>query len=323
VFIRTVTGDIDPEELGFTHCHEHLFTCRIAGVDLPDRLIIDSRARSRREVAAFREMGGRALVDAQPFGAGRNVRYLYRLSRSTGVHVIGATGFHKTYFYPGDFWAFDAGVDDIAELFIGEIETGMYEYDPVDPFKVRSDIRAGIIKIATDADGLTHYYEKVFRAAARAHRETGAPVMTHTELSRFGPEQVEFLNREGVSSESIILSHMDRVIDVEENLVLAERGVYLEYDTIGRFKYHSDEDEAALISTMVDRGHGDRILLGLDVTRDRMVAYGGEVGLNYLSASFIPLLKESGVDGARVNGFMEENPRRALSFKTDLKASES
>jgi phosphotriesterase-related protein len=254
-------------------------------------------------------------VDAQPFGAGRNPRNLHRLSRATGVVVIGSTGFHKAYFYPEDFWGLDAGVDEVAELFISEIETGMYDYNRTDSFKRRSDIRAGIIKIATGAEGLTPYYEKVFRAAARACRATGAPVMTHTELSRFGAEQVEFLTGEGVNPESIILSHMDRVIDVEANATLAERGVYLEYDTIGRLKYHSNEDEVALIRSMVDRGYGGRILLGLDVTRDRMRAYGGEVGLVYISASFLPMLKEAGLDGRTVDRFMRENPRKALTFK--------
>jgi hypothetical protein len=48
-----------------------------------------------------------------------------------------------------------AGTDEIADLLISEIRDGMYEYDPADPFKVQSNIRAGIIKIAKGERGLT------------------------------------------------------------------------------------------------------------------------------------------------------------------------
>ncbi len=43
LFIRTVTGDISTEALGFTHCHEHLFTGRMEGVDLEERLYCAAR----------------------------------------------------------------------------------------------------------------------------------------------------------------------------------------------------------------------------------------------------------------------------------------
>jgi phosphotriesterase-related protein len=307
-------GDIEPGKLGYTHCHEHIFTCRIEGVNLPGRLIVDSWSRSKKEAGDYKEKGGEAIVDVQPFGAGRNAGFLYRLSRKTGVHVIGSTGLHKTYFYPDNFWSYKADSDELARLFISEINEGMYAYDPVDPFRKRSDIPAGIIKIATDENGLTPYYTTVFKAAAQAHRATGVPIITHTELSQHGLEQVEFLLAAGVRPSSIIISHLDRIIDAERDARIAELGVFLEYDTIARFKYHSDEDEVGLIKEMVERGYGDRILLGLDTTRDRLRAYDGEIGLDYILTSFMPMLGMGGLDRPVIDGFMTENPRRALVF---------
>jgi phosphotriesterase-related protein len=323
VFIRTVTGDINPKNLGFTHCHEHLFTYRIEGVELPAHLLIDSCSSSRKEARAFRKIGGSGVVDAQPFGAGRNARFLRRLSRDAKLHVIGATGFHKPSFYPKGFWVNDADIDEIAELLISEINQGMYEYDPVDPFKARSDIKAGIIKIATGEKGFTPLSEKIFRAAVKAHRVTGAPIMTHTELSQFGLEQAQFLMEAGVGPEHIIISHMDRVIDIEKNAGLAERGVFLEYDTIARFKYHSNEDEVRLILEMVKRGFGRRILLGMDTTRERMQAYGGEVGLTYIKSTFLPMLSGAGIGGEHADNFMVHNPRAALSFARPVEVKEN
>jgi phosphotriesterase-related protein len=239
---------------------------------------------------------------------------LFNLSQNTGVHIIAATGLHKTYFYPDDFWSYHADTHELARLFISEITEGMYEYDPADPFRERSAIRAGVIKIATDKDGLTPYYTKIFEAAAQAHRATGAPIITHTELSTFGQEQVEFLLAANVRPESIIVSHLDRVIDAERDARIAGRGVFLEYDTIARFKYHSNEDEVALIREMVERGYAGRILLGLDTTRDRLKAYGGEIGMDYILESFMPMLEQGGVEKPVIDGFMTGNPRGALVF---------
>ena len=314
MFIRTVTGDILPEVLGFTHCHEHLFTGRIEGVELEERILLDSFRKSRREARAFHRCGGRGIVDAQPFGAGRDAARLKRISEQTGVHIVSSTGFHKTFFYPREFWAETADVDEISALFVSEIEEGMYEYNEVDPFKERGSVRAGIIKIATAEQGLTPLYEKIFSAAAKAHGITGAPIMTHTELSTFGYEQIVLLNEKGVGSEHIIVSHMDRVIDVESNVRLARMGVFLEYDTIARYKYHSDEDELMLIGEMVKQGFGEQVLLGLDTTRERMKAYGGSMGLDYIAVTFIPMLADAGIGENHAEDFMVHNPRRALSF---------
>ena len=60
-------------------------------------------------------------------------------------------------------------------------------------------------------------------------------------------------------------------------LHVAGTGVYIEMDTIGRYKYHSDEEEVRLIRMLLDHGHEDRILLGLDTTRKRMKSYGGDM----------------------------------------------
>jgi phosphotriesterase-related protein len=315
MFIRTVLGDVDPVALGFTHCHEHLFVYKTEGVILPEKLILDNYENAKIEVLKFKEMGGGAVVDVQPFGGGRHPLNLVKLSRETGIHIIAATGFHKSYFYNDRFWAYNASAGDITDLFVSEIEEGMYEYEYDNPFSRRSNIPAGIIKIATDHEGLTEYYKKVFNAAARAHKATGSPVITHTELSAFGKEQADYLINNGVKPESIIISHMDRKIYTQKNIELARLGVFLEYDTIARFRYHSDDDEVSLIKTMIDHGYEGQILLGLDLTRERYRSYGGSPGLEYLLTDFIPMLKKAGIKSGSIERIMVDNPKRALAFR--------
>jgi phosphotriesterase-related protein len=313
--VRTVLGDRSPEVLGKTHCHDHLFVFRTAGVTLPDKIIIDNYEKTREEVMIFKVKGGGALVDAQPFGAGRHARFLHKLSEDTGVQIIAATGFHKASFYNVRFWSFLASVRDIADLFISEIEEGMYEYDYTHPFQRQSSIKAGVIKIATDRDGLSKYYKKVFDAAVHAHRATGAPIITHTEISHWGMEQASYLIDRGIKPDSIIISHMDREIDIPKNRELAELGVFLEYDTIARFHYHTDAEEIALIAAMVDHGYDQQILLGMDSTRDRFSSYGSSFGLDYILQSFIPMLQKSKIQDISIDRMMLGNPKCALSLK--------
>ena len=321
MLIRTVLGDIDAGSLGYTHCHEHLFVFKTFEVSLPERMIVDRYEKTKNEVLKFKNRGGGAIVDAQPFGAGRHPLLLKKLAEDTGIHVISSTGFHKAGFYRKNFWSFDAPVKDIAELFISEIERGMYEHDYKNPFRKRSHIKAGVIKIATESEGLTPYYKKVFDAAVQAHKITGAPILTHTELSTCGMEQADYLIRGGVNPGAIIISHMDRKIETKKNIDLAGLGVFLEYDTISRFRYHSDEEEVLLIQTMIEEGFENRILLGMDSTRDRYPSYGGELGLDHVISTFLPLLKESGVKSGSLEKIMVQNPMRALEFKSSKRVS--
>jgi len=315
MFVRTVAGDRSVKVLGFAHCHEHLFVFPTDGVSLPQRLIADDFTKSKEEVGRFQAAGGGALVDAQPFAAGRNAKLLLRLSEETGVHIIASTGLHKKMFYSDGFWSERTGKRVLTDLFISEIDGGMYEYDFSNPFCKRCGVKAGIIKIAAEAEGLTGYYRNIFDAAIEAHRETGAPIMTHTELSQAGKEQAEYLIAGGVPAECIIISHMDRVIDFDKNIELARMGVFLEYDTITRFKYHPDSEEIELIGRMVEEGFTGQLLLGMDTTRDRMLSYGGSFGLEYIRRRFIPALKEYGISEEDIKKLVVENPQKALSFR--------
>lgn len=110
-FVRTVRGDVEPGLLGMTYCHDHLIVRKIHGVTLVPRLIIDDYDKTARELERFRNRGGSTIVDAQPFGAGRDVESLCRLSGDTGVHIVASTGFHKRLFYPDSFWSERASVD--------------------------------------------------------------------------------------------------------------------------------------------------------------------------------------------------------------------
>lgn len=314
--IRTVLGDIPKEQLGFCHSHEHLFIAEGTPSRINPVLQIDDFGKTKEELLLFKSLGGKAIVDAQPIGCGRIADMLTEVSKQTGIHIIASTGFHKRSFYHDNHWLFRADVDRLANTFIAEIEEGMYVHaDKQDP-QLQITAKAGLIKTAIDEDSPGSICLNLLNAAAIASLETGIPIMCHTETHRQGIVVAEHFMKLGVAPENLIICHLDRTLDdYSVHRQLAQLGVYLEYDTIGRFKYHSDEEEADLIVQMLDWGYGESLLLGLDTTRARLKSYGGEIGLDHMKVNFIPLLHQRGVSESAIADMMIHTPSLAFTQK--------
>lgn len=312
--ITTVTGPIASEEIGFCHSHEHLFLKKGPGAEIDSSLLIDDFDKTIEELNLVKAAGATTIVDAQPIGSGRHSQWLMAASQQTGVQVVASTGFHKLMFYPENHWIRSADADTLTELFIDELENGMYadgeEAWPVEQIAAR----AGIIKTAADLEGVGGLYYGLFKAASQAAIATGTPIMSHTELGYGALDQIKLFTDYGVAPKQLIICHLDRKMDnVDYMLHVASTGVYLELDTIGRFKYHSDEEEIELINKLIEAGYENQILLGMDTTRKRLKSYGGELGLDYLIKSFLPKLEDCGVSKTLIRKFMHENPANAFS----------
>ncbi len=297
--IRTVLTDLAPSPL-FSHCHEHIWISREELGDRCPVTSIDDVAASLAELKAFYEAGGCLLADAQPTMAGGSPTKLGELSRDSGVAIIASTGFHKLCFYRDDSPIHTLTEDELVASFCRDIREN----------------RCGMIKVAADSIWLDGRYETLHRAAAKAAVLTGAPVICHVEKGADPVEVLDFYTGLGVAPASMILCHCDRAVaDFSRHLTVVERGAYLEYDTVARPKYHDDEAEIELISQLVKAGYGSRVLLGLDTTRERLIAYGSKgPGLSYIKNTFVPMLLAAGIDGETVRLMTEVNPAEAFSF---------
>jgi phosphotriesterase-related protein len=323
--ITTVLGDLAPEELGFCQSHEHLFIGRGRSAEINPVLCIDDLSKSLAELEGYYRAGGRALVDAQPPDCGRDARALAELSRRTGVHIIASTGFHRMIYYPENHTIFKAGADELTSFFLGELNQGMYvEEEPACaepgfgvPAGGQSAGRAGQIKTALEKGAFDRQSQKLFIAAAEAAKESGCAVMVHVERDADPIALADFLQKEGLAPEQLIFCHLDRAIgDLGVHRELCRRGAYLEYDTIGRPKYHSDEREAEIVLQMTEAGFAGQLLMSLDVTRARLSSYGGSPGLCHLIESFIPLLKSRGLTEDHIRLFFADNPSKAFARDT-------
>ena len=134
------------------------------------------------------------MVDTAPIGIGRDPEALRRISEESGVKIIAATGFHKTKYYLDSHWRFRYSVDEIARLLMEEVEHGMEQNSYEGPLLQRSEAKAGIIEeVASGYQNMDTATKVAFEAAALAHRGTGAPVLTHTEMGTLGLEQLRTL----------------------------------------------------------------------------------------------------------------------------------
>ncbi|MBM7569965.1 phosphotriesterase family protein [Aquibacillus albus] len=313
--IQTVLGQIDPKNLKHIQPHEHLMIEAGNASAVNPALCIDDIEKTIKEVDEFQANGGSLIVDAQPVGAGRVASSLVEISKKTGVHIVASTGFHKSMFYWPEHWIHACSSDQLYQLFLDELQQGMYRGNQFSLPIARVKAKAGMIKTAVGADGLTDYYIPKFEAAVEAAKETGAPIMVHIEKGSDPFEVIQFITGRGVPASRVILCHLDRTHhDYRLHEQIAEAGVYLEYDTIGRFNYHDDETEAHLILHMINKGHLNSLLLSLDTTRARLLTYDGEIGLSYLFTSFLPRLKKLGVPHESLKTLTLRNPSSALSM---------
>jgi predicted metal-dependent phosphotriesterase family hydrolase len=302
--IRTVRGDIPPEMLGITYAHEHLIGQPPAHASEPD-FVLDSEPAAVSELGYFRAAGGSALVEMSPRDYGRSPEALRRLSDHTGIHIICATGWHKEKF--SGALVTGRGVQDLADEMIADIEAGIGG----------GAIQAGVIKAASSLNTISASEEKVFRAAAIAHRATGAPISTHTEAGTMALEQVALLRGEGVAPERIIIGHVDRHMDYDSQRALLATGVTIIYDQVGKEKYAPDRQRIDFLSRLVAEGYGGRIMLSGDMARrSSWPSYGtgGGPGLTYILWRFAPWLRESGLAEPAIQDMLVNTPARLFQL---------
>ena len=176
------------------------------------------------------------------------------------INIIAATGVYTynevpMYFHfrgPGTILG---GPEPMTELFVREIREGIGD----------TGVRAGILKCATDRAGITPGVERVLRAVAQAHRQTGTPITTHTPTppEPWGLEQQRILAEEGVDLSQVVIGHSGGTLDTAYHEAILANGSYLGFDHFGIAMFSLAERIEA-VKVLCDRGHADRIVLSHD-----------------------------------------------------------
>ncbi len=311
--IRTVLGDIDPSQLGVCYAHEHIIIDdNVATMRFPD-FRLTSVENAITELKQFHADGGRAMVDSMPCDAGRNVVKLAEISRASGVNILCPTGVHLAKYYDDGHWSHRYTVDQLAVLFIADIEEGIDRHDYSGPIVERTPHRAGLIKIATGGEEITARGRRVFEAAAIAHASTGAPILTHVEEGGGAMEQVDLLSSHGVDLCKVVLSHTDRKPDPAYHRDILQSGVCVEYDSAFRWKTAANPTLELLVELIGE--FPNQIMLGMDAARPAYwTSYGGSPGLSFLLNEFTREMAARGIGAEHWKRIFISNPASAYNF---------
>jgi phosphotriesterase-related protein len=337
--IRTVLGDIKPEDAGIALTHEHV-RYQYQGCEFDHNNVWDFEQVAAEVGQAVRVMGDqygvRTMVDLTPPDIGRHPALIAEVSKRSGMHIIATTGFYAEGMGIGFYWR-RKDIDYIAEVLVRDLTEGMVYDNRITPFK------AGIIKVASGGMAETApgenglrigpYEERVMKAAARAQRKTGAPIGTHTQPADYkvtnpGLEMLDILEKEGCDPGKVMMGHAFIKPHLDQLKAMCKRGMILQIDHIG-IPWMSpdaetlDEQIATLVCQLADAGYLDNLVFSYDrffshgrgpITQEEPDQDNTRVPVGYLFEKFAPRLEKKGFGKKELHKVLVDNPSRILAF---------
>jgi phosphotriesterase-related protein len=314
--VNTVRGPIDTSQLGTTLMHEHVFVLspdilqnypEVWGAE--DRRVADAITRLNDLKAG----GVDSIVDLTVIGLGRYIPRIARIAAATELNIVVATGVYTyndvpMYFHFSGPGTLLDGPEPMTELFVRDIEHGIAD----------TDVKAAMLKCATDEPGVTPGVERVLRAVAQAHRRTGVPISTHTHAAtRRGLEQQRIFTEEGVDLTRVVIGHCGDTTDIDYLEQLIANGSYIGMDRFGLDPYLPFEDRVNTVARMCERRHAAKMVLSHDAAcfMDWLPEETVPVALpnwHYLHIrnDVLPALKERGVTDDQIHTMLVANPAR-------------
>jgi phosphotriesterase-related protein len=303
--IQTANGALEAAGLGVTLMHEHVFT-RSPGVFEAWPHLWDRDTEVALAVKTFRELkeaGVDTIVDLTTVDLGRDARMVGEVARQVDLNIIMATGVWR---YPPRYFT-PRNIDAVADLFVKDIEDGMEG----------TQTRASIIKVATEPDVDT-LNEAMLRAVSRAHRRTGAPISTHTDVrTKCGLKQQDIFESEGVDLSRTVIGHSGDSDDLDYLTSIMKRGSYIGMDRFGLDFFLPTEKRIQTVATLCEMGYAGQMVLSHDTncfmdtipraTRpERMPNWH----FQHITRDILPALRQKGVTEEQIRTMLVDNPRR-------------
>ncbi len=320
--VETVKGPVDSAQLGFTLMHEHIFVLSTEIEENYRTGFGEEEARVEQAVARLEELsaaGVRTFVDLTVVGLGRDIRRIKRVAERVDLNIVVATGLYTynelPYYFlyrgPGTLMG---GEEPLVEMFVGDIEEGI----------AGTGVKAGILKCATERQGMTPDVERVLRAIAQAHRRTGVPISTHSFApGRNGLDQQRVFREEGVDLSRVVIGHSGDTTDLGYLRELADAGSYLGMDRFGIDILLPFEQRVETVAEMCRQGYADKMVLSHDAAChndwfDDAALAVATPNWHYMHIlrDVIPALRQRGVTEEQIDRMTVVNPRLILSERT-------
>jgi phosphotriesterase-related protein len=301
--------------------HEHIFVLSPEIMANYPQAWGDEDQRVADAVVRLNELKARGvdtIVDLTVIGLGRYLPRVARVAAQTELNIVVATGVYTyndvpMYFhFTGPGTVLD-GPEPMTELFVHDIEDGI----------AGTGVKAAILKCATDEPGVTPGVERVLRAVAAAHRQTGVPISTHTHAAtRRGLEQQRFFEQEGVDLTRVVIGHSGDTTDIGYLEELIAGGSYLGMDRFGADVYLPFEERVATVAAMCERGHADKMVLSHDAScfidwlpEDVVAVALPNWHYLHIHNDVLPALRQRGVTDEQIDTMLIHNPRKIFEAK--------
>jgi len=248
------------------------------------------------EMRAAAKDGVVCIADQGHPDMGRDLEFLKRLSKQSGLSIVAACGYYTEPFYPPEIATWSE--ERIAEELIHEART----------------LPIGAIGEIGTWDAMTPDERKVFRAVGKVQQATGLPVVTHTNFGKGAMEQLDLLESAGVKADRIAIGHVGGLNDpaAEVPKAIAKRGAYAGFDRQGGA---GDAAQVKMVLAMLEAGYADHLLFSSDFSMGgSQLKRNGGPGYAKTVTVFVPKLREAGVDEKTLHGILVDNPRRLLAF---------
>jgi len=311
--LSTARGSIDSSELGVTLMHEHIFVIDAdVWLNYPGEWESEEKQISNAvtRLNDLKSRGVDSIVDLTVVGLGRFIPRIAKVAHETKLNIIFATGIY-TYRDAPFFFRLrvppPGTVDVMTEMFVRDIEKGVGE----------TGLRAGILKCATDEYGVTKDIERILRAVAQAHRQTGIPISTHTFApGKVGLDQQRIFREEGVDLTRVVIGHCGDSTDLAYLEQLIGAGSYIGMDRFGLDTILPFEERVKTVAELCRRGHAKSMVLSHDtncflhwVPRDLVAATLPRWNYKHIHNDVIPALKQRGVTDDQIHTMLVKNPR--------------
>jgi phosphotriesterase-related protein len=313
--VETVRGQVDSADLGTTLMHEHVFVLT-ADVQLNqwDGWNEEAQvAEAVKKLTELKNLGVDTIVDPTVIGLGRYLPRIQRVNEQVDINIVPATGIY-TYNDVPFYFSYRGPVLDpsapepMVDLFVKDITDGI----------AGTGVKAAFLKCAIDHQGLTPGVERVMRAVAGAHRQTGVPVTVHTHPgSQQGLAVKRVLGEEGVDLTRVVLGHSGDSTDADHLAELADAGFILGMDRFGIDLFLDFESRVAIVAELCRRGYAGSMVLSQDAAcyidwldpaaRSQVLP---RWTYTHIHKDVLPALRAAGVSDADIDAMLVVNPRR-------------
>jgi phosphotriesterase-related protein len=195
----------------------------------------------------------------------------------------------------------------MVDMFVGDIRDGI----------AGTSVKAGMLKCAIDHKGMTPGVERVMRAVALAHKETGAPITVHTHPgSQQGLAVKTVLGEEGVDPRRVVLGHSGDSTDADHLSELADAGFLLGMDRFGINLETTFEARADIVVELCRRGYAESMVLSQDAScyfdwiQQDLMELLPQWRYTHIHQEVLPYLLEHGVTQQQIDTMLVGNPRR-------------